>query len=197
MLASGYAKRILFLVDRKSLAAQAVTAFASFDTPRNIKFKDMVYGGLLSKLNTQNKITKNAKMVEYSVTVKVDGLRKFLVIHSTGIWLVYGKEFCRICPLPELWKEYNNSIFDGEDINDIAVLYRNNSHADYVENELKKRNIKYCISENKGFFDRKEVKLIVSYLKLLDDPHNDENFDILFNLRNHPIMYIKKNSNVI
>ena len=40
MLASGYAKRIMFLVDRKSLAAQAVTAFASFDTPRNIKFKD-------------------------------------------------------------------------------------------------------------------------------------------------------------
>jgi type I restriction enzyme R subunit len=40
MLASGYVKRILFLVDRKSLAAQAVTAFASFDTPRNIKFKD-------------------------------------------------------------------------------------------------------------------------------------------------------------
>ena len=38
MLASGYAKRILFLVDRKSLAAQAVTAFASFDTPLNIKF---------------------------------------------------------------------------------------------------------------------------------------------------------------
>ena len=40
MLVSGYAKRILFLVDRKSLAAQAVTAFASYDTPRNIKFKD-------------------------------------------------------------------------------------------------------------------------------------------------------------
>lgn len=32
--------RILFLVDRKSLAAQAVTAFASYDTPRNLKFKD-------------------------------------------------------------------------------------------------------------------------------------------------------------
>lgn len=40
MLASGYVKRVLFLVDRKSLAAQAVTAFASFDTPLNIKFKD-------------------------------------------------------------------------------------------------------------------------------------------------------------
>jgi type I restriction enzyme R subunit len=40
MLASKYAKRVLFLVDRKSLAAQAVTAFASYDTPLNIKFKD-------------------------------------------------------------------------------------------------------------------------------------------------------------
>lgn len=40
MLVSGFAKRILFLVDRKSLAAQAVTAFASFDTPRKMKFKD-------------------------------------------------------------------------------------------------------------------------------------------------------------
>jgi type I restriction enzyme R subunit len=40
MLASKYAKRILFLVDRKSLAAQAVTSFASYDTPLNNKFKD-------------------------------------------------------------------------------------------------------------------------------------------------------------
>jgi type I restriction enzyme, R subunit len=40
MLVLGYARKILFLVDRKSLAAQAVTAFAFFDTPRNIKFKD-------------------------------------------------------------------------------------------------------------------------------------------------------------
>jgi len=38
MLASGYAKRILFLVDRKSLAAQAVTSFASFVTPRGYPF---------------------------------------------------------------------------------------------------------------------------------------------------------------
>jgi DNA helicase-2/ATP-dependent DNA helicase PcrA len=92
-------------------------------------------------------------------------------------------------------KEIANRIEDlinnGEDINDIAVLYRNNSHADYVENELKRRGIEYYISENKGFFNRKETQLIVSYLKLIDDPHNDETFDALFKLRNHPIMYIK------
>lgn len=37
-LDSGVAKRILFLVDRKALAAQAVRTFSSFDTPKGLKF---------------------------------------------------------------------------------------------------------------------------------------------------------------
>lgn len=37
-LKSGVAKRILFLVDRKALAAQAVRTFASFDAPTGLKF---------------------------------------------------------------------------------------------------------------------------------------------------------------
>ena len=38
LLNSGLFKRILFLVDKKALAAQAVRAFASFDTPNGNKF---------------------------------------------------------------------------------------------------------------------------------------------------------------
>ncbi|MFP3042041.1 DEAD/DEAH box helicase family protein [Treponema primitia] len=38
LLKSGYAKRILFLVDRRALAAQAAQAFAAFDTPEGNKF---------------------------------------------------------------------------------------------------------------------------------------------------------------
>ncbi|MEN6350990.1 MAG: DEAD/DEAH box helicase family protein [Syntrophomonas sp.] len=37
-LKSGTAKRVLFLVDRKALAAQAVRTFSSFDTPTGLKF---------------------------------------------------------------------------------------------------------------------------------------------------------------
>ncbi len=42
LMKSGVAKRILFLVDRRSLAAQAVRAFASFDAEHGLKF-DKVY----------------------------------------------------------------------------------------------------------------------------------------------------------
>lgn len=38
LLDSGLYKRVLFLVDRKALAAQAVRTFASFDTPKGLKF---------------------------------------------------------------------------------------------------------------------------------------------------------------
>ena len=38
LLESKAVKRVLFLVDRKALAAQAVTAFSSFDTPKGNKF---------------------------------------------------------------------------------------------------------------------------------------------------------------
>lgn len=38
LIKSGYGKRILFLVDRRSLAAQAVTALSSFEPEPNLKF---------------------------------------------------------------------------------------------------------------------------------------------------------------
>jgi len=86
---------------------------------RNIQFRDIVYGGLLSKnisYPMKDKITKDPTRVGYSVTIKADGVRKFLVIHNTGIWLVYNKEFNRLATLPESWSSYVNTILDGEDI---------------------------------------------------------------------------------
>ncbi|MDD4253011.1 MAG: DEAD/DEAH box helicase family protein, partial [Methanoculleus horonobensis] len=38
LMKAGVAKRVLFLVDRRALAAQAVRAFASFDTEQGLKF---------------------------------------------------------------------------------------------------------------------------------------------------------------
>ncbi len=46
LLSSGYAKHILFLVDRRALAAQAMSAMASFETTNGLKFDRVfeVYG---------------------------------------------------------------------------------------------------------------------------------------------------------
>jgi type I restriction enzyme R subunit len=38
LMKAGLARRVLFLVDRRALAAQAVRAFNSFDAEPNLKF---------------------------------------------------------------------------------------------------------------------------------------------------------------
>ncbi len=81
MLASGYAKRVLFLVDRKSLAAQAVTAFASFDTPRNIKFKDEyeLYSQRFQKEDFEGE-SYDAAILPNSYLTHPDGGKTFLYV---------------------------------------------------------------------------------------------------------------------
>jgi type I restriction enzyme R subunit len=81
MLASGYAKRILFLVDRKSLAAQAVTAFASFDTPRNLKFKDEyeLYSQRFSREEFEDE-PYNPSVLPNSYLTHPDGSKTFLYV---------------------------------------------------------------------------------------------------------------------
>lgn len=81
-------------------------------------------------------------------------------------------------------------IKNGEELNEIAVLYRNNSHSRYIENELKRRGIEYEIDNKNNFFNRKEVKWVISYLRFLSDPHNDYAFNDVLNTRNHPLKFL-------
>ncbi len=53
LLKAGVAKRILFLVDRRALAAQAVRAFSAFDAEPGIKF-DQIYEVYSSKFQTED-----------------------------------------------------------------------------------------------------------------------------------------------
>ncbi len=94
MLASGYSKRILFLVDRKSLAAQAVTAFASFDTPRNIKFKDEyeLYSQRFSKDDFEGE-AYDPTVLPNSYLTNPDGTKTFLYVCTIQRMAInlYGK----------------------------------------------------------------------------------------------------------
>jgi len=50
---SGLAKRILFLVDRRALAAQAVTTMASFEAESGLKF-DQIYEVYSQKISRED-----------------------------------------------------------------------------------------------------------------------------------------------
>ena len=62
----------------------------------------------------------------------------------------------------------------GDDYNEFAVLYRTNAQSRILEESLRKRNIPYRIYGGLSFFQRKEVKDVVSYMRLALNPSDEE-----------------------
>ena len=57
---------------------------------------------------------------------------------------------------------------------DFCVLYRTNSQSRAIEDALRKKNIDYKIYGGISFYQRKEIKDILSYLRILINPNDEE-----------------------
>ncbi|MHB0756288.1 ATP-dependent helicase [Polaribacter sp. M15] len=55
-----------------------------------------------------------------------------------------------------------------------CVLYRTNSQSRAIEDALRKKNIEYTIYGGISFYQRKEIKDILSYLRILINPNDEE-----------------------
>ncbi len=65
---------------------------------------------------------------------------------------------------------------NGESFADIAILYRTNAQSLNFEKALKKANIPYKVIGNIGFYQRREIKDILAYLKFSDNPKDAQSF---------------------
>src|SRR5699024_9856268 len=61
----------------------------------------------------------------------------------------------------------------GYKASDIAILYRTNAQSRTFEEAFMRERIPYKIVGGLKFYDRKEVKDIVAYLKVLENPHDN------------------------
>ncbi len=64
---------------------------------------------------------------------------------------------------------------------DCAILYRTNAQSRTLEEALRKRGIAYRIYGGLSFYQRKEVKDVVAYLRLIANPADEEAFKRVIN----------------
>ena len=68
-----------------------------------------------------------------------------------------------------------------EKLNDIVVLYRTNTQSRVIEDQLRRESIPYHIVGGIKFYDRKEIKDILAYLKYILNPSDTIAFNRIIN----------------
>ena len=64
----------------------------------------------------------------------------------------------------------------GQSLRDFAIVYRTNAQSRALEEALRKRAVAYRLVGTVRFYDRREVRDLMSYLKLIANPADDEAF---------------------
>ena len=65
--------------------------------------------------------------------------------------------------------------------NDFAILYRTNAQSRIFEESMRKLNIPYRVYGGISFFQRKEIKDVLSYFKVVVNPNDDESLKRIIN----------------
>src|SRR5438874_1203810 len=99
----------------------------------------------------------------------------------------------------EAYDEEEEGLFAGHEIlrllargevqhrGDIAVMYRTNAQSRALEEQFMRLNIPYKVIGSRKFYERKEIKDMVAYLRLLANPHDDLSLQRIINVPNRKI----------
>jgi DNA helicase-2/ATP-dependent DNA helicase PcrA len=110
-------------------------------------------------------IHKNTEQIPKTVYSEKEKGSKILLASS---YSDYEEAYIVASKIEELRREGYYSFAD------FAILYRTNAQSRVLEEALRKRNIPYKIYGGLSFYQRKEIKDVIAYLRLIVNPHDEE-----------------------
>ena len=69
----------------------------------------------------------------------------------------------------------------GDRWSDVVILYRTNNQSAVLEDNLRRRGVTYRIYKGSSFYDHKEIKDLLAYIRLVINPRDDEAFRRIVN----------------
>lgn len=110
-------------------------------------------------------IDKNAGQIKKTIYSKNDEGEKIRVVQTT----IDSEE--GIVTASDL---QDTRMREHVDWKDFAILYRTNAQSRIFEEMLRKRNIPYKVYGGQSFYERKEIRDLIAYLRLLVNPDDEE-----------------------
>ena len=91
-------------------------------------------------------------------------------------------------------KQINNLLDNGYKLKDMAILYRTNAQSRNFEDELLLSNIPYKVVGSVYFYNRKEIKDLMAYLKLIYNKDDDVSLSRIINVPKRKIGKVTLNN---
>jgi len=148
---------------------QSIYGWRGADISNILNFEDAFGDSKIFKLEQNYRSTQNildaAHFVISKNTKRAD--KKLWTDNKSGepIYIVENsQDIVEANKILELISE--NISFEKYDLNDVAILYRTNSQSRIIEDRLRRQGIAYQIIGGVKFYERKEIKDVLAYLRL-------------------------------
>lgn len=126
------------------------------------------------------------KIIESSnILIKNNTIRKdknLWTLNSSGEDIVYYQAINEIDEARYVVNQINELLNKGEKLSEIAVLYRTNAQSQNFEKELLLSNIPYKIVGSFYFYNRREIKDLMCYLKLIYNTYDNHSLLRIINV---------------
>ena len=164
--------------------AQSIYAFRGANINNILNFQNDYEDVILYRLEQNYRSTKN--IVNAANSVIKHNLSKIEKV----VWTANNEgSKLQIKCLPtdsDEGRHVASSIFENKLNNhklnkDFAVLYRTNAQSRAIEDSLRKRNIQYKVYGGLSFYQRKEIKDILAYLRLIVNSNDEESLKRIIN----------------
>ena len=164
---------------------QAIFTWRGADYKNILNFEKDYPNAKIVILDENYRSTKNILKAANNV-IKHNKIRKeknLWTENEEGYKITYYKAFDEKDESDYVVKEIKKLLDEGINPNDICVLYRANAQSRNVEESFLSNNISYRIVGSYAFYNRKEIKDLIAYLKLI---HNEKDDVSLLRVINYP-----------
>ena len=152
---------------------QSIYGWRGADISNILNFSDAFGESKIFKLEQNYRSTQNILDAAYSVISKNSKRadKKIWTDNKKGDPIYITENLNDSMEADKILSLISNNTASGKyDFNDIVVLYRTNAQSRVIEDRLRRQGIPYHIIGGVKFYERKEIKDMLAYLKIISNP---------------------------